>query len=156
MTEQAHDPHEMYIHIPAGSLWMEEPAYWRGATAAEWRQAAQILDTLMPLAEQVSGDPLVIAVGDALQRTKLEAERADERENSEKNEGGRSPGEDARLLNLLRRTDALNNARTMIEDHVPDAGFAEGHRQDVLSELDELHEEAQEAFKQYKRDLDRV
>lgn len=143
----------MYSHVPQGSLWMDEPTYWRSATAAEWRQAAQILGTLMPLAEQVSGDPLVIAVGDAMQRAKVEAERADERESAPKNEHGYSLGEDARILTLLRRTDALNNARTLIEDHVSDEGLVEGHRQEVLSHLSDLYEEASSDFNQYRRDL---
>ena len=107
----------------------------------------------MDVAEAVQNMGLIIAFGDAQARCKVELERAQERESSERTKHGHSLEEDARLLTLLRRSDALNGARTMIIDHVAETAYAEGARQEILSRLDELHDEASRVFQHYKREL---
>ena len=119
ITEQVEErDFKMYRHTPGGSLWMDEPTFWRHISAADWKEAARVLETFMHLGEDVHNEALTIAFGDIKERVEVEAKRAQERESSEKTRHGLSPGEDARLLTLLgpvrcaqRREDDDNRSR---------------------------------------------
>lgn len=141
---------EMYTYTPQGSLWMEEPTFWRGTPAAEWDKAVKILDHLMPLGECIN-QALVIALGDASTRAREELKRADEREGSERDEHGLSPDEDGRLTGLISRCDELVNVETMIEDHVPDNVRG---RASTLAMLKRLHDEMHDEYEHYRRELE--
>ena len=110
---------EMNTHIPTGSLWIDEPSFARDATAEEWAVAAEFLRDFSICAGSVNL-ALNLAVTDAQQRCWEEHRRADEREappEGERNRFGLSPGEDARLMALIRRSDALNMAFATVEDN---------------------------------------
>lgn len=66
---------EMYTYTPHGSLWLDEPTFWRDTPAAEWDKAVEILDSLMPVGERIN-QALVIALGDASTRAREELKRA--------------------------------------------------------------------------------
>ena len=143
---------EVNTHTPKGNLWLDEPLYWREILAAEWEKAVEVLRDLMPLADHTTV-ALTITVGDALQRASEEARRAQEREAaSEEGEDrfGLSPGEHERLKALLHRCDAVNDARTLIEVHVPEDTRL---RDDTLDELVDLYAELHGDFQAYKKEL---
>lgn len=140
----------MYTYTPQGSLWMEEPTFWRETPAAEWDKAVQILDSLMPVGECIN-QALVIALGDASIRAREELKRAGEREKSERDEHGLSPGEDKRLQALIRRCDELVNVETMVEDYVPESI---GSRAGALDMLKRLHDEMHDEYEHYRRELE--
>ena len=154
MTEenQGYFPDDPIQLVPAGNLWMDSPLFWRDIPAAEWKKAVEVLRDLMPLADHTTV-ALTIAVGDALSRASEEAERAHERETTpedEKDRFGLSPAEAGRLKGLLRRSDAVGNARTFVEDHVPES---DGRRYSVLRDLDLLLDELNDEFYRYRREL---
>ncbi len=132
---------EMNTHIPTGSLWIDEPSFARDATAEEWRVAREFLRDFLPCADRVNL-ALALAVTDAQERCWEEARRAGEREatpEDERNRFGLSPGEDARLRTLLRRSDSLNTAIAVVEDYpMPNTRIQE----DTLQALRALSEEA--------------
>ncbi len=141
MKEENQFRDEGYIHIPTGSLWVNEPSFARDATEEEWLVAAEFLREFGACAESVNV-ALALAVVDAQQRCWEEARRAGEREatpEEERNRFGLSPGEDARLRTLLRRSDSLNNAIAVLEDNpMPSTRVQE----DTLEALRNLSEEA--------------
>ena len=154
MTEenQGRFPDDPIQIMPAGNLWMDSPLFWRDIPAGEWEKAVEVLRDLMPLADHTTV-ALTIAMGDAVDRAREEAERAREREatpEDEKDRFGLSPAEAGRLKGLLRRCDAVGNARTFVEDHMPEN---DGRRYSVLRDLDLLLAELGDEFYRYRHEL---
>ena len=154
MTEenQGYFPDDPIQTVPTGNLWLDSPLFWRDIPAVEWKKAVEVLRDLMPLADHTTV-ALTIAVGDAIDRAREEGRRAQEREatpEGDKDRFGLSPGEHGRLETLLHRCDAVNDARTFIESHVP-AGT--GLRDGTLDGLTKLYAELHDEFQVYKREL---
>ena len=154
MTEenQGYFPDDRYIHMPTGNLWIDTPLFWRDIPAGEWEKAVEVLRDLMPLADHTTV-ALTIAVGDALDRAGEEGRRAQEREatpEGDKDRFGLSPGEHGRLETLLHRCDAVNDARTLIEVHVPEGTRL---RNGTLDGLIKLYADLHDEFQAYKREL---
>jgi GrpB-like predicted nucleotidyltransferase (UPF0157 family) len=84
-------------------------------------------------------------------KVRAEEELARARDRAERPEGVKvSPREDERLMDLMRRTDALSNACAAMEDWC--AGTPE-YLARYLEVLKEMHAQANEAFLRYRREI---
>jgi pterin-4a-carbinolamine dehydratase len=109
----------------------------------EWREAVKVLDGFCQVADGLNHSPLILALVDAKVRAEEELERA--------REGVQlSPREDERLMDLMRRTDALSNACAAMEDWSSDSPT---YLERYLEVLKEMHREASEAFLRYRREV---
>ena len=101
----------------------------------------QVADTLML-------EPLQLALVDACARAREELERALDHE--ERPEGVQlTQKEDERLLGLMRRSDALNNACVAVEDW---SGTRPALKAEVLAVLTPMRAEAHRNFMVYRRE----
>jgi hypothetical protein len=115
----------------------------------EWREAVKVLDGFCQVADGLNHSPLILALVDAKVRAEEELERA--RDRAERPEGVQlSPREDERLMDLMRRTDALSNACAAMEDWSSDSPT---YLERYLEVLKEMHREASEAFLRYRREV---
>jgi hypothetical protein len=114
-----------------------------------WREAVKVLDGFCQVADGLNHEPLQLALVDAKVRAEEELERA--RERAERPEGVQlSAREDERLMDLMRRTDALSNACAAMEDWGSDSPTYLARYLEVLREM---HVQANEAFERYRREI---
>ena len=64
-----------------------------------------------------------------------------------------SPEEQERVVTLLKRADALNNAYAIVHDTPAREGYAEATMAETLEVLDQLSAEAEEAMDSYRAEL---
>jgi hypothetical protein len=113
-----------------------------------WREAVKVLDGFCQVADGLRHSPLILALVDAKVRAEEELARAQDR--VERPEGVQlSEREDERLMDLMRRSDALGTACTALEDW----GVDPKDIADVLEILTEMKTEAHEAFLRYRREI---
>ncbi len=115
----------------------------------EWREAVKVLDGFCQVADGLNHSPLILALVDAKVRAEEELARAQDR--VERPEGvALSESEDERLMDLMRRADALSNACAAMEDW--SAGTPE-YLERYIGVLTEMRVEAHEAFLRYRREI---
>jgi hypothetical protein len=116
---------------------------------AKWEQAVAVLKDLGKLAETLYNDPLILALIDALVRSKEELARAEDR--LARPEGAElHPREEERLRERLRRSDALGFAHTAVSD----AKWINADiKASTLETLGGLLRETNEQFARYKQEL---
>jgi hypothetical protein len=114
-----------------------------------WREAVRVLDGFCTVADGLNHEPLILALVDAKVRADEEYERAYDRANRPKG-AELAPREEERLRRLMRRSDALNHAyqEVLEEEWVNLEGKAE-----VLATLQEMKDEAHEAFRRYRLEV---
>ena len=113
---------------------------------AAWRKTVKVLEGLCSLADTLMLDPLILALTDALMRSKEELARAEDRLG--RPEGAElHPCEHERLKGLLRRADALGYAHTALwEDEWENAEI----REQALEIVENMEKEATEHFERYR------
>jgi hypothetical protein len=115
----------------------------------EWREAVKVLEGFCQVADGLNHSPLILALVDAKVRAEEELERA--RDRAERPEGVQlSPREDERLMDLMRRADALSNACAAMEDW---RSSSPEFLRRYLPVLKGMHQEAHEAFLRYRREV---
>ncbi len=81
---------------------------------AAWRRTTRALDSLCGMADGLMLEPLILALADAFNRAREEERRAEDR--LSRPEGAElGPREEERLMTLMRRSDAFNNALIALE-----------------------------------------
>jgi hypothetical protein len=113
----------------------------------EWGRACAILGDLLDLAETLQNERLELALSDAFGRASEEFERLQDR--AERLSVGDAddllPREQERLRVMLRRSDALSMARTLMEEA--------GGKAEEVDILKSMSQEASEAFDRYKAEV---
>ncbi len=116
---------------------------------AAWRRTTRALDSLCGMADGLMLEPLILALADALSRAREEERRAADR--LARPEGALlGPREEERLMTLMRRSDAFNNALVALEgqEHAyPDV------KAEYIGVLEEAHREAHEQFWRYRTEV---
>jgi hypothetical protein len=114
-----------------------------------WREAVKVLDGFCTVADGLNHEPLILALVDCKVRADEEYERAYDRAN--RPEGAElHPREEERLKALMRRCDALSNAyHTLLEED----WVYRTHQEETLAALKEMLDEANEAFRSYRREV---
>jgi hypothetical protein len=139
-------------NILASDLWrvekVPEPMSLEEERAA-WKQAVSVLAELGKLGETLRNDPLLLALTDAIVRSKEELARTED--HLERPEGAElHPREHERLKGLLRRSDALGYAHTALYD-------AEWKNTEIkeraLEIVENMEKEATEHFKRYRLEV---
>jgi hypothetical protein len=117
-------------------------------TSAAWAKTVDALDGMCVLAERLMLEPLLLAVVDAKIRSEEELERAADA--LHRPEGADlSEGEERRLLALMRRSDALNEACVAVEDW----SVTPAAKEATLALLREMRDEASRNFEVYGREI---
>jgi hypothetical protein len=133
-------------------LWSVGKSFGEYTPAEEaelWREAVKVLEGFCQVADGLCHEPLILALMDAKVRAEEELERALDHE--ERPEGVQlTQKEDERLLGLMRRSDALNNACVAVEDW---SGTRPEVKADVLAVLTEMRAEAHRNFMVYRREV---
>ena len=114
--------------------------------AAQWVQAAKVLNDLGTLGETLHNEGLIVALADAEERAKEELARVEDR--LSRPEGEKLyPREAERLTAMMTRCDALTNAYSIVE-----AASIENvqMKASMLEVLEEMRGEAREQFKRYR------
>lgn len=139
-------------HVLASDVWGGEKSLTPMTLEEElaaWRKTVGMLDNLCGMADALMLDPLILALGDALGRSREELARvADRLSRPEVAQLG--PRERERLQGLLRRSDALNVALDAYERN-PDEYPAQ--REEYLRVLREVNREAHEQFMRYRGEV---
>jgi DNA repair photolyase len=113
---------------------------------AAWRKTVKVLDNLCGLSDTLMLDPLILALTDALMRSKEELARAEDR--LARPQGAElHPCEHERLKSLLRRADTLGYVHTALcGEEWDNAEFKE----EVLEIVENMRKEATEHFERYR------
>jgi hypothetical protein len=96
----------------ASDLWTGEKSFGPMTPEEErkaWRTTTRMLGHLCGMADDLMLDPLILALADALGRSKEELARVEDRL-SRPEDAQLGPREEERLRGLMRRSDALGNA----------------------------------------------
>jgi len=114
-----------------------------------WRKTVKALDSLCGMADTLMLDPLILALADAMSRSKEELARAEDR--LSKPEGSDlHPREEGRLSRLLTRDDVLGNAYYAVKK---EKGTDPEMKALTLEVLEEMHKEASEQFQLYRQEV---
>ncbi len=138
--------------ILASDLWSAEKSLTPMTPDQEleaWRTTTRMLDNLCGMADALMLDPLILALADALTRSREELRRVEDR--LSRPAGAQlGPREEERLRYLMRRSDALATALTAVEHE-------ETPYPDVMAEyLGVLRKDFEEASEQFRRYRDEV
>jgi hypothetical protein len=113
---------------------------------AAWRKTVKVLDGLYSLSDTLMLDPLILALTDALMRSREELARAEDR--LSRPQGVElHPCEHERLKDLLRRADALGYAHTALYDEEWENSEIQ---EQALEIVDNMRKEATEHFERYR------
>ncbi len=116
---------------------------------AAWRTTVRMLDHLCGMADALMLDPLILALTDALGRSREESARLEDR--LSRPVGAQlGPREEERLRYLMRRSDALSTALCAVEDEetpYPDT------QAEYLRILREDYKQAHKQFMRYRTEV---
>jgi hypothetical protein len=113
---------------------------------AAWRKTVKVLGNLCGMSDALMLDPLILALTDALMRSKEELARAEDR--LTRPEGAElHPCEHGRLKGLLRRSDALGYAHTAL---CSEEWENTEIKEQALEIVDNMRKEATEHFERYR------
>jgi hypothetical protein len=113
---------------------------------AAWHKTVKVLDGLCGMSDALMLDPLILALTDALMRSKEELARAEDR--LARPQGAElHPCEHERLKDLLHRSDALGYAHTALYNEAWENGEL---KEQALEIVDKMREEATEHFERYR------
>lgn len=116
---------------------------------AAWRKTVKVLDNLCSLSDTLMLDPLILALTDALMRSKEELARAEDR--LARPQGAElHPCEHERLKDLLRRADMLGYAHTALYDQEWENTEI---KEEALEIVDNMRKEATEHFQCYRSEV---
>jgi hypothetical protein len=113
---------------------------------AAWHKTVKVLGGLCGMSDALMLDPLILALTDALMRSKEELARAEDR--LARPQGAElHPCEHERLKDLLHRSDALGYAHTALYNEAWENGEL---KEQALEIVDKMREEATEHFERYR------
>jgi len=139
-------------HVLASDVWDTEKSIGPMSPEEEveaWRTTTRKLDSLCGMADALMLDPLILALADALGRSREELRRVEDR--LSRPEGAQlGPREEERLMGLPRRADALSNALDRYEQNPHNYPEA---REETLEILRRDYEEAHEQFLRYRDEV---
>jgi hypothetical protein len=111
-----------------------------------WHKTVKVLDRLCGMSDALMLDPLILALTDALMRSKEELARAEDR--LARPQGAElHPCEHGRLKELLRRADVLGYAHTALWDQEWENTEI---KEQALEIVENMREEATEHFGRYR------
>ena len=149
MTERATWIEE---HVLASDLWSVDKSLTPMTDEEEleaWRTTVKTLDALCEMADGLMLDPLILALADALGRSREELARVEDRLTRPEGEE-LGPRERERLMGLLRRSDAFGMSMDAYE-HDPH-GDRET-REEILEVLRKAHKQENEQFRRYRAEV---
>ena len=139
-------------HVLASDLWAIGKSMAPMTPEEEveaWRTTTRVLDSLCGMADGLMLEPLILALADALGRAREELARAEDRvtrpEGAELGERERE-----RLMGLLRRSDAFNNALGAVE---AEEDVKEKIRAECAEVLEGERREAHERLVRYRAEV---